>query len=183
MKLDVVVAAGLALAVLTACSGDDGSDCGGGECVACPASNPFACTGDTICVDEVCVPAFGRSYVFTITTGTLPSVDNMGASWDESGGLPDPYVELTIGSGTYTSPVVTDSVTPTWNFAAPVVAVQADTRMIVSVFDDDEPTAVRAWTCVADPLPVEYLRGGGFGCSGPGTLPGARVNATIAVVP
>ena len=77
-----------------ACGG--GPDCGGGECQACVVSNPFDCTGDTICLDDVCQPAFGRSYVFTVTTATLPSADAMGASWDEAGGLPDPFVELII---------------------------------------------------------------------------------------
>jgi hypothetical protein len=178
MKLSVVavgVAAG-AFASLGACGG--GSDCEG-ECQACVVSNPFDCTGDTICLDDVCQPAFGRSYVFTVTTGTLPNVDDMGASWDDAGGLPDPFVELTIDGMTYRSPTITDSTTPAWNFATPAVAIAADSAVRINVYEDDEPTDDGAWVCTSDPIGVAYLRSGGLGCSGPGALPGARVNVTI----
>ncbi|HUQ06972.1 MAG TPA: hypothetical protein VM261_30985 [Kofleriaceae bacterium] len=180
MKLYVVTvgAAAAAFASLVACGGD-GPDCGGGACQACVVSNPFDCTGDTICLDDVCQPAFGRSYVFTVTTGTLPSVDDMGASWDESGGLPDPFVELTIDGTTYRAPTITDSTAPAWNYDTPAVTVAAGTSMRIRVYEDDEPTDAGAWVCVSDPIAVEYLRSGGFGCSGPGSLPGARVNVTV----
>lgn len=181
MKSFVVVAgvaASAAFASLVGCGGD-GPDCGGGECQACVVSNPFDCTGDTICLDDVCQPAFGRSYVFTVTTGTLPAVDNTGASWDEGGGAPDPFVELTIDDVTYRAPTITDSVAPAWNYATPAVAIAAGASLRIGVYEDDEPTDAAGWNCVSDPLDVAYLRSGGLGCSGPGSLPGARVNVTI----
>jgi hypothetical protein len=142
-------------------------------------SNPFSCTGETICVQDQCVPAFGRNYVFTITTGTLPSVDNQGAEWDSGGGLPDPYVELTVNGTAFTAPAIVDSVSPTWTYATPAVPVPADTVVRIAVFDDDEPMDDFAWSCQADPVAIEFIRGGGLGCSGPGTLPGARVNVSL----
>lgn len=175
----VALAAGVGAGVV-GCS--DGPDCGGGACVACMASNPFSCTGETVCVDEVCQPAFGRSYVFTVTTGTLPQVDDMGASWDEGGGLPDPLAELTINGTSYTSPTIVDSLAPVWNFATPAVPVPAGSTLRLRIYDDDEPMDDLAWTCTSDPLPIEYLRAG-FGCSGPGSLPGARANVTVAAQP
>jgi hypothetical protein len=180
MKLYVVTVgvAAAAFASLGACGGD-GPDCGGGECQACVVSNPFDCTGDTICLDDVCQPAFGRSYVFTVTSGTFPSADSMGASWDEAGGLPDPYVELTINGTMYRTPTITDSAAPAWSYATPAIAIAAGSAVRIGVYDDDEPTDNAAWGCLSDPLAVEYLRSGGLGCTGPGSLPGARVNVTV----
>lgn len=166
----------LALVLLSGCSGDDG-ECA--DCVACPASNPFTCTGDTICIDELCQPAFGRSYVFTVVSATLPQVDDTGASWDESGGLPDVFVEVTIDGAVHKSPTVADSVMPAWNFATPAVAITATSMTQIAVYDDDEPTDDGAWSCTANPLDAQYLRAGGLNCSGPGSLPGARVNVTV----
>ncbi len=168
----------IAFALVAGCSGEDGP-CGEEACAPCMASNPFSCSGDTICVADACVPAFGRSYVFTVTTGTLPQVDGTGASWDEGGGLPDVFVTLTVNGAVFTTPVVVDSVTPAWNFATPPVPVPADTALRIAVYDDDEPMDTQAWACSTDPVAIEFLRGGGLGCSGPGSLPGARVNVTV----
>lgn len=177
MKLYAVAA----LAALVAgCSGDDG-DCA--DCVACPASNPFTCTGDTICIDELCQPAFGRSYVFTVVSGTLPQVDDTGAAWDEAGGLPDVFVELTIDGTVHRTSTIADSLTPAWNFATPAVPITATTATRIGVYDDDEPTDNAAWGCTSDPLMPEYLRAGGLNCSGPGSLPGARVSVTVRPAP
>lgn len=175
MKLYAVAV--LALACVAGCSGDDGDTCA--DCVACPASDPFTCTGDTICIDELCRPAFGRNYVFAVVSGTLPQVDGMGASWDESGGLPDVFVELTIDGTRYATPVVTDSLAPAWNFTTPAVPITAMSVVRIGVYDDDEPTDNAAWGCTSDPLMVEFLRAGGLNCSGPGSLPGARVSVTV----
>jgi hypothetical protein len=176
MKSFKVLVLGLGVFV-AACSGDDGGECT--DCVACPPSNPFTCTGDTICIDELCQPAFGRNYVFTVVSGTLPSMDEAGASWDEAGGLPDVFVELTVDGVPYATPVVVDSVTPAWNFTTPPVAISATTTTRVGVYDDDEPTDDGAWACTSNPLMVEFLRAGGLNCSGPGSLPGARVMVTV----
>lgn len=173
------VALAWALTITLAAGCSDEGPCGASECVACMTSNPFSCSGDTICVDDVCVPAFGRSYVFTVTTGTLPQVDNDGAAWDEGDGLPDAFVELTVNGAVFTTPPVLDSVTPAWNFATPAVPIPADTAVRIAIYDDDEPMDDFAWACQTDPVAIEFIRGGGLGCSGPGTLPGARVNVTV----
>ncbi len=196
MKLRVA----FALCIAAGCVSDSGDDDGGGpvcgntvceagessltcpsDCTSatCSPSNPSSCGGETICINSQCVPAFGRNYVFTVTNGTFTQFDDTGVPWDAGGGLPDPFVVLTINGTAYTSPTIDDTLTPTWNYATSPVVIPGGTTLRIDVYDEDLTVNDPGWACQANPLTADYLRGGGLACAGQGALAGANVNVTV----
>ncbi len=155
-----------------------------GDCegtATCSPANPGSCGGETICINQQCVPAFGRNYVFTVTNGVFTQRDDTGATWDAAGGLPDPLVILTINGVDFTTPAVADTLTPTWNFVTPPVLVPGGTVLLIAVYDEDLTANDLGWACQANPLTADFLRGGGVSCNGQGALNGATV--TVAIRP
>jgi hypothetical protein len=190
---------GLTLVGLSACMSGDGDDdgtspvCGNLVCeagessltcasdcaiAACDPATPASCGGETICINQQCVPAFGRNYVFTVRSGTFPQFDQMGDPWDAAGGLPDGFVRLTINGAPFTTPAVQDNLTPTWNFSTPPTLIPGGTVLLIEVFDEDLAADDGAWACQANPLQASMLRGRGVTCAGTG-LPGSNINIDI----
>jgi Ca2+-dependent lipid-binding protein len=70
-------------------------------------------------------------WVLTVTRGTVSERADNGSSWDGFGGLPDPYVCLTINGDRRCTMSVTDTLVPVWNTffpAATTTALQAGVR-------------------------------------------------------
>jgi hypothetical protein len=112
--------------------GDDGC---GGVCGRC--STGTACTAAGACEPD------------PTTRWTVEAVDGMvlerksdGSNWDPFGGLPDPFVCVTIASDRECSASVSDTLSPVWNFRHPMTAttseLQAGVRFEVS---DSDPTS------------------------------------------
>lgn len=198
MKLRAVFALGLVVGCVSD-DGDGGDDdtgpiCGNTVCEAgesslscpsdcsaatCSPTNPSSCGGETICINQQCVPAFGRNYVFTVTNGTFTQNDETGATWDAAGGLPDPFVVLTINGAAYMTTANQDTLTPSWNFATPPVLIPGGSVVLIEAYDEDLTVDDLGWACQANPLTADFLRGGGLSCSGTGPLAAARVNVAV----
>jgi len=98
--------------VNTSCSATCGGCCSGNTCKpgsvasAC-GINGDACTvcgaGQT-CTNSVCHVDPSSLWDLVVETGTCASFNGNGDSWDAFGGLPDPYVKLTL---CYSSPNMT----------------------------------------------------------------------------
>ena len=88
-----------------------------GDCTAatCDPAVATSCGGDTICISQQCVPAFGRNYIFTVASATFPQFDETGTAWDAAGGLPDGFVRLTINGAAFRTGTVQDNLHPIWN--------------------------------------------------------------------
>ncbi|HVV81854.1 MAG TPA: C2 domain-containing protein [Kofleriaceae bacterium] len=147
-----------------------------GDCTAatCDPAVPTSCGGETICISQQCVPAFGRNYVFTVRSGTFPQFDQSGQPWDAAGGLPDGYVKLTINNVPFTTPTVEDNLTPTWNASTPPTNIPGGSVVLIEVFDEDIAVDDGAWSCSANPLTADLLRDRTLTCAGSG-LPGSNV--------
>jgi hypothetical protein len=59
-------------------------------------------------------------------------------AWDTFGGLPDPYVCLTLNGVQTCSPYRDDTLRPTWNFVFPSVTAGMLHGGVLSVFGDDD---------------------------------------------
>lgn len=183
----------LTLFGVSACTSDDGDGAGAvcgnlvceagessltcpGDCTTatCDPAVATSCGGETICISQQCVPAFGRNYVFTVRSGTFPQFDESGTPWDAAGGLPDGFVTLTINGAAFTTPAVQDNLTPTWNFATPPTNIPGGSVVRVDVFDEDIAADDLAWACQASSLTAGMLRSRGLTCAS-AALPGSNI--------
>jgi len=77
-------------------------------------------------------------YVLTVVSGTVTQNDPTGQTWDAAGGLPDPFVCLTIGGTRTCTTTAQDTLTPKWNFAFPVAKVSSlEAGIVVEIWDED----------------------------------------------
>ena len=54
-------------------------------------------------------------WTLSVETGVVVNTDVDGDSWDGFNGLPDPFVEATVGATTASSAPATDALAPAWN--------------------------------------------------------------------
>lgn len=114
------------------CSGRTcGEDGCGGSCGSC--ARGFQCGGAGACELN---PA--STWVITATNGTIAEHDPNGSNWDTLGGLPDPYVCLTLNGQQICTPVAPDTLHPVWNFTFPEVSARMLQAGVLSVFADDD---------------------------------------------
>lgn len=156
------------------CSSNESNATCPGDCPCTPPPND-SCTGENICVGDSCVSAFGRNYQIIIYDGTMTAMDAGGETWDAAGGLPDPFVVLSLnGTAIATSSAVQDTLAPLWNQAVGAV-IPAGSTFSIDVYDEDFAADDLMWSCANFPLTADYLRGGGVACSGQGPLAAANV--------
>jgi hypothetical protein len=138
----------------------DGEICSGGTCVGC-------CSGDTClagdsstacgtggvacedcgthrtCGDGGCVVSETSRWDVVAIDGVVPEQDGAGEAWDPWGGLPDPFVRMSVTDDPETivrdSVVVSDTTTPSWldPVLTDVPARALEPGIQISVFDDD----------------------------------------------
>lgn len=157
--------------LVAACTSEDGGDDIGETCDPAVSTS---CGGETICIGQECVQAFGRNYVFTVRSGTFPQFDRSGDPWDAAGGLPDGFVVLTINGTPFTTRAVQDTLTPAWNQATSPTPIPGGTVLLIEVYDEDLTDDDPAWACQANPLTADFLRGGAITCQG-SALPGSNI--------
>lgn len=150
--------------------------CTAGSTLCCPSGNPgmwnssvahcdcFDCTTPEdcnvvdICLGGRCESAWGRAYRITVVNGIYPSH----CVSDPDGSEPDPYVELTINSTTYTTLSAApqnDTVTPTWNVHVDTTLLSTST-LGFTIFDDDVTTDDTIASHAAGPIDATWLHDG-----------------------
>ena len=105
---------------------------------------------------------------FTIVRGDVTERTPSGDSWDGFGGLPDPYVCVTIAGDRRCTSTVQDTLSPVWNASYPPVTATALLGGVrVEYWDED--VSVSDPICGAGLIPVTEgdLRSGtwGAGCT------------------
>ena len=117
---------------------DSGSPPVDGAAAQCsPCVRGFALDPATV-ASGACVCAPSGRWVITVTSGTVPARNEMNATWDALGGLPDPKVCLTLGGSRRCTPMVADTMTPSWNFAFPATAAtELRSGVMVEYLDED----------------------------------------------
>jgi hypothetical protein len=175
------------------CPADCPTMCGNGVCevgetisscaadcatASCTASDPSSCTGETVCISGSCVNAFGRNYRIKVVSALFTQKKADGSSWDIGGGLPDPKVTITINGVATTTPVIDNTLTPTWNFVTPPTLIPGGTVFQIQVVDADLAADDPAWSCTNNPLAADLIRAGAR-CSGVGALAAAHVDVTF----
>ena len=120
------------LVVFLVCSCGDGSGPGNGnDCDTC--SSGFKCGNSGSC--ELDPSGF---WVVTVTNGWVYEKQPNGSSWDSVGGLPDPFVCLTINGDRRCTVAAQNTTTPTWNGAYPkATATALQTGVKVEYWDED----------------------------------------------
>lgn len=61
----------------------------------------------------------------TVTSGTVAERDGSGAAWDPFGGLPEPFVCLTVAGNTKCTQSIRDTLMPAWNETVLVASSEA----------------------------------------------------------
>jgi len=109
-------------------------------------------------VGGACNLAWGRSYRFTIDSGTVNGTDpSTGAAWDALGGAPDPVVSANLNSGLVgTTAIVDDSFAPYWGMAFNYV-LQNDTSDIWFEMNDDDVSVSDYILCTDLGTPAQWL--------------------------
>ena len=157
------------------CNGSESNASCPGDCPCTPQPND-SCTGENVCIGDSCVSAFGRNYRIVIYDGMMTATDELGETWDATGGLPDPYVVIALnGTPLGMSAAVQDTLTPLWNQFVNIV-IPAGSTFSIDVYDEDIAADDFMFGCDNFPLTADYLRAGGVQCSGQGPLAAANVN-------
>ncbi|MEJ7600330.1 MAG: C2 domain-containing protein [Kofleriaceae bacterium] len=179
----------------TSCPQDCEAECGNGVCEAgettsscaedcatasCTA-DPLSCTGETVCIAGTCENAFGRNYRIKVVSAVFTEKKGNGDAWDVGGGLPDGKVTVTVNGTAVTTPVVNDTLTPTWNFLTGPTLIPGGTNLKIEVLDDDVAADDLGWVCINNPLTADLIRAGAR-CSGTGPLATARVDLQFAPI-
>lgn len=138
--------------------------CNGTETTAvCPAdcpctSSPDNCTGENVCVNGACVSAFGRNYRICVGSGVFGERDAMGDPWDSVGGLPDPFVKVTInGMEVRSTTAKQDTTMPVWNECVSAI-IAAGTSFAITAFDEDVASNDEMFGCTNNPLTAATIR-------------------------
>jgi len=145
---------------------------------ACTVADPTSCSGETVCIAGVCENAFGRNYKITVVSAVFTEKKADGSSWDAISGLPDPKVTMTINGAKQFTPVIDNTLSPTWNFVTPPTLLPGGTVFTIEVVDADLGFDEPAWTCTLDPLTADVIRAGAR-CSGTGLLSTAHADLTF----
>jgi hypothetical protein len=146
----------------------------------CDPADPTSCSGETICIAQVCEAAFDRIYHFAGIAVTVADKNPDGSAWDPLGGAPDPHVTVKLNDTTVlTTADSTDSFSGTYTETVDQQIV-AGSKLELLIDDDDSTSGDdRILDCVIDPLSADLLRDGIVGCSGTGTLAGSAVTMSI----
>lgn len=147
--------------------------CNGAETTAtcpgdCPCTNNTSandtCTGETVCVNGQCVAAFGRVYKVVVANGQLQPNNAAGETWDAAGGLPDPFVTLTLnGTVLGSTTAVQDTLTPSWLTQFSTV-VPGGSTLVLQVYDEDVAANDYMFGCMLQPVTADALRAYTLSC-------------------
>jgi len=147
-------------------TGDEPTACGvtGGLCDVCDAG--FTC--DPL---GTCIPDPTSRWDILVIRGIVPVTDSSGDPWDSFGGLPDPYVEVTVRDPDTmmdTTDVTTtqdNTTTPVWNEAVLTGVAARDIleHFDLTIFDDDIIDSTTIGSCLplhgglftGDPITVD----------------------------
>lgn len=123
------------------------------------------CSDDSICVNDACESAFGRTYEFQVLLTMLETTDPNGDPWDINGGAPDPYVIVKING---TQVLRTDTLDNTFagefpNTSLEVIPAGASIQAII--YDADLDSDDEVYVCEANPVTAQQLRDGAIICA------------------
>jgi hypothetical protein len=114
-----------------------GKTCGpdgcGGSCGSCDRG--YKCGGAGTCEID---PA--AQWILTVTNGKVSEKDPGGAAWDFPGGLPDPFVCLTINGVHKCTSTANDTLMPVWNEQFTGTAIALESGVVVEIWDEDVST-------------------------------------------
>lgn len=161
----------------------EGFACNEGECIstACAASCDGCCDGDTCldgdasgacgaggatcqacgtnlsCGDAGCEPDDMALWDVSVIEGVVPLTDADGDAWDSFGGLPDPYVTMSVIGQSGETAAIDNELFPEWNelVLTAVNTVQIEGGLEISVVDSDSIFDETIGTCLlntADPV-------------------------------
>ncbi|MBL4775592.1 MAG: hypothetical protein JKY87_06015 [Mariprofundus sp.] len=106
-------------ACLAECDGCcDGDTCLGGlEAQACGQDGAVceSCAAGTMCDGTGCAPDPASLWDLVVLNATVAPTNASMVDWDAFGGLPDPYVRITIDGETQETAEVGDTLLPAWN--------------------------------------------------------------------
>lgn len=126
------------------------------------------CGATSVCLAEMCVPAFGQRYrLIAAHAHDLPATNEHGEPWDAPAGLPDPFLELYLNRdpsdprATGVTDTITDSLDPEWYWSGPREGVVigegsslewvlydadegADAEVVTGILNDTSPPRIRA---------------------------------------
>lgn len=118
----------------TCMAGDTPDACGieGAACLECPSG--------TLCEGE-CLADSEALWDVLIVSGQLPETAPTGDNWDPLGGLPDPYIELTLGKEVVRSATIDTTLDPLWNEVVLTARTTAELTEPIEyvLYDDDSP--------------------------------------------
>lgn len=156
---------------LVGCSVDDG-----GGTSSCLNGATDVCTGDNVCIDSACTPAFPHDYAITNLSVTAPNLKTDGTPWDpEEDGSPDLYVDIAVnGTVVTTTEINMNSYNAT--FAGPfMVSLASGAALDLTSNDSDGATSERVYDCPIPTVTASILRVRYVLCSGAGVT----INYTI----
>jgi hypothetical protein len=135
-----------------------------------------ACTGESICVENVCEDAFPRFYTITVQEVLFPSMKPDGSCWDEPGcGAPDPEIEIKLNDDKVGELETDDDMFTATFVDAIELQLIAGSKLELQLDDEDLVEDEEVLSCEFDPLTAEKIRAGDVGCSNGGATIQARI--------
>lgn len=135
-----------------------------------------SCGGESICVVDQCLDAFGRVYVLSNLYVELPARNSVGDDWDAGGGAPDPFFTVQLnGEEVLTTTAAPNTFSASFSDTANVVIPAGSTFELI-VADEDLAIPDPGFTCIADPLTANLLRGRVLTCENSGWVVTAQLD-------
>jgi len=154
------------VALTTACAEahQDGLDAGiDAGPPSCSPSND-TCTGESLCINNRCEPAFPRVFVLTGLRVTVPNAQPNGDDWDAFGGAPDLY--LARSNLAPLTAFVPNRFTAAFTETIEIQLVASGVAVSIVVLDDDYPADPdEAFVCT-NVVYAASVKAHTFGCSG-----------------
>lgn len=132
-----------------------GSSTGGGGTGGGSVGCLTGCQRGFQCSNSRCTLDPTAQWVLTVTSGSVLDRKPSGDAWDPFGGLPDPFVCLTINGVRSCTSVQTDTVAPSWNESVPAATALALQAGVLVEFYDYDPTSSNDPICSAGTVSVD----------------------------
>ena len=124
------------LLVISCGDGSEGPGPGNGNTCKSSCDSGFKCGSSGTCeLDPI------GYWVIIVTNGWVNEKNPSGSTWDSAGGLPDPFVCLTINNDRRCTSAIQNTTKPSWNASFPAATATAlQSGITIEYWDEDLST-------------------------------------------
>lgn len=125
-----------------------------------------ACTGESVCIEDVCEDAFPRFYTIDIERVIFPTNKSDGSCWDDPGcGAPDAQIEIMLNDDKVAELETDDDAFDVGFSDSIELQLISGSKLEIRLEEEDLVDNEHVMSCTFDPLTGETVRSGNIGCT------------------